>query len=131
MVKSIEAPDPYTVVFRLHYASPSFLSMLAHPANFMYAKKVSRSGSQLLQKACHGQRAVQVEEYVRGASIEMERNPKYWKQGLPYMDGIKYLIIKDDGARAKSIRADRGDVEFRGLAPLPRWKASRARWATR
>jgi len=54
---------------------------------------------------------------VRGSSIEMERNPKYWKQGLPYMDGIKYFIIKDDGARAKSIRADRTDVEFRGLAP--------------
>ena len=39
MVKSIEAPDPYTVVFRLHYPSASFLSMLAHPANFIYAKK--------------------------------------------------------------------------------------------
>src|SRR5262249_12087256 len=38
-IKSIEAPDPYTVVFHLHYASPSFLSMLAHPANFIFAKK--------------------------------------------------------------------------------------------
>ena len=38
-VKSIEAPDPSTVVFRLHYPSASFLSMLAHPANFIYAKK--------------------------------------------------------------------------------------------
>jgi peptide/nickel transport system substrate-binding protein len=33
------------------------------------------------------------------------------------MDGIKYYIIKDDGARAKSIRSDRTDVEFRGIAP--------------
>jgi peptide/nickel transport system substrate-binding protein len=33
------------------------------------------------------------------------------------MDGIKYFLIKDDGARAKSIRADRTDVEFRGFAP--------------
>ena len=39
MVKSIEAPDPYTVVFRLHYASPSFLTMLARPDTFIYAKK--------------------------------------------------------------------------------------------
>ena len=39
MIKSIEAPDPSTVVFHLHYPSPSFLSMLAHPANFIYAKK--------------------------------------------------------------------------------------------
>jgi peptide/nickel transport system substrate-binding protein len=47
----------------------------------------------------------------------MERNPKYWKPGLPYMDGIKYYIVTDDGARAKAIRADRADVEFRGFPP--------------
>jgi peptide/nickel transport system substrate-binding protein len=58
-----------------------------------------------------------LKEYVHGASLEMVRNPKYWKQGLPYMDGIKYYIVKDDGARAKAIRSDRADVEFRGFAP--------------
>src|SRR3989440_7484264 len=39
MVKRIETPDRHTVVFRLHHPSPSFLSSLAHPANFIYAKK--------------------------------------------------------------------------------------------
>ena len=117
MIKSIEAPDPYTVVFRLHYASPSFLSMLAHPANFMYAKKYLDQDPNYYKQHAMGSGPFKLKEYVRGASIEMERNPKYWKQGLPYMDGIKYYIIKDDGARAKSIRADRTDVEFRGFAP--------------
>jgi peptide/nickel transport system substrate-binding protein len=117
MVQSIEAPDPSTVVFRLHYASPSFLSMLAHPANFMYAKKYLDQDPNYYKQHAMGSGPFKLKEYVRGASIEMERNPKYWKQGLPYMDGIKYYIIKDDGARAKSIRADRTDVEFRGFAP--------------
>jgi peptide/nickel transport system substrate-binding protein len=31
MVKSIDAPERYTVVFRLHYPAASFLSLLAHP----------------------------------------------------------------------------------------------------
>src|SRR5919108_2315206 len=39
MVKSVEAPDRDTVVFHLHYPSPSFLTMIAHPANFIFAKK--------------------------------------------------------------------------------------------
>src|SRR5687767_11589585 len=39
MIKSIEAPDRKTVVFRLHHPSPSFLSSVAHPANFIFAKK--------------------------------------------------------------------------------------------
>jgi peptide/nickel transport system substrate-binding protein len=54
---------------------------------------------------------------VRGSYIELERNPDYWKKGLPYMDGIKYYIIKDTSARAKAIRSGRVDVEFRGLPP--------------
>jgi peptide/nickel transport system substrate-binding protein len=33
------------------------------------------------------------------------------------MDGIKYYVITDDGARAKAIRSDRADVEFRGFPP--------------
>src|SRR5262249_11204476 len=49
--------------------------------------------------------------------VELERNPKYWKKGLPYLEGIKYFIIKDDGARAKAIRSGRVDVELRFLPP--------------
>jgi len=58
-----------------------------------------------------------LKQYVHGASFEMERNPKYWKPGLPYLDGIKYYIIADDGARGKAIRAGRVDVELRFLPP--------------
>jgi peptide/nickel transport system substrate-binding protein len=116
-IKSIEAPDAYTVVFRLHYPSASFLSMLAHPACFIYAKKQLDKDVHWYKQNTMGTGPFKLKEYVRGSHIEMERNPNYWKQGLPYMDGLKYYIIKDDGARAKSIRADRTDVEFRGFPP--------------
>ena len=117
MVQSVEAPDRDTVVFRLHYPSVSFLSMLAHPANFIYAKKYLDQDINYYKQNVMGSGPFKLKEYVRGSSLEVERNPQYWKQGLPYMDGAKYFIIKDDGARAKSIRSDRTDVEFRGFAP--------------
>ena len=117
MIKSIEAPDPSTAVFHLHYASPSFLSMLAHPANFIFAKKYLDQDQQWYKKNTMGSGPFKLKQYVHGASLEMERNPKYWKQGLPYMDGIKYYVMLDDGARAKALRSDRVDVEFRGFAP--------------
>jgi len=116
-IKSIEAPDPYTVVFRLHYPSASFLSMLALPHSFIYAKKYLDQDQQWYRKNAMGSGPFKLKQYVHGASLEMERNPNYWKKGLPYMDGIKYYIIKDDGARAKAIRSDRADVEFRGFPP--------------
>jgi peptide/nickel transport system substrate-binding protein len=117
MVKSIEAPDPHTVVFHLHYASPSFLTMLAFPANFIFAKKYLDQDPNYYKTHAMGSGPFKLKEYVRGSSIEMVRNPKYWKQGLPYMDGVKYYIIRDDGARAKAIRSDRVDVEFRAFPP--------------
>jgi len=117
-VKSIEAPDPYTVIFRLHYPAASFLAGISHPANFIYAKKYLDQDPNWYKQNTMGSGPFKLKDYVRGSSLELERNPNYWKKGLPYMDGIKYYMIKDDGARAKSIRSDRTDVEFRGFAPV-------------
>jgi peptide/nickel transport system substrate-binding protein len=117
VVKSIEAPDRSTVVFRLHHPSPSFLSMVANPYNWILAKKYLDQDPQYYRGHSVGTGPFKLKDYVRGAYIEMERNPDYWKKGLPYMDGIKYFIIKDTSARAKAIRSGRADVEFRGLPP--------------
>jgi peptide/nickel transport system substrate-binding protein len=117
MIKSIEAPDPYTVVFRLHHPSPSFLSSIAHPANFIFAKKYLDSDAQYYKAHSIGTGPFKLKNYVRGSNLELERNPDYWKKGLPYMDGIRYFIIKDTSGRAKAIRSARVDVEFRGLPP--------------
>src|SRR5919202_821203 len=116
-IKSIEAPDPYTVVFRLHYPAASFLPGIAHPANFIYAKKYLDQDPNYYKQKAIGNGPFKLKEYVHGSSIELVRNPDYWKKGLPYLDGAKYFIIKDDGVRAKSIRGDRTYVEFRGFSP--------------
>src|SRR5918997_4556238 len=116
-IKSIEAPDPYTVIFHLHYPSTSFLTGLAHPANFIYAKKYLDQDPNWYKKNTMGTGPFKLKSYVRGSTLELERNPNYWKKGLPYMDGVKYFMIKDDNARAKSVRSDRTDVEFRGFNP--------------
>jgi peptide/nickel transport system substrate-binding protein len=82
MVKSIETPDPHTVVFRLHYASPSFLSMLAHPANFMYAKKYLDQDPNYYKKKCYGQRAVQVEGIREGRVYRDGAQPEVLETGV-------------------------------------------------
>jgi peptide/nickel transport system substrate-binding protein len=117
MVKSIEAPAKYTVVFTLHYPSSSFLSMIAHSANFIYAKKYLDQDVHWYKQNAMGTGPFKLKNWVRGSSLEVERNPDYFKKGLPYLDSIKYYQIKDLSARAKSLRADRTDVEFRGFPP--------------
>jgi peptide/nickel transport system substrate-binding protein len=117
MVKSVEAPDPHTVVFRLKYRSAAFLPTLAHPANFIFAKKYLDQDPQYYKTREMGTGPFLLKNYVRGSYIEFERNPNYWKKGLPYLDGVTYFIIKDTSARATALRSGRVDVEFRGFPP--------------
>ena len=116
-IKSIEAPDPYTVIFHLHYPSTSFLTGLAHPANFIYAKKYLDQDPNWYKTNVMGTGPYTFKNWVRGSSLEVERNPNYFKKELPYLDGIKYYMIKDLSARAKSVRTGRTDVELRGFPP--------------
>ncbi len=58
MIEKIEAPDRYTVVYHLNYASASFLGMLAVSPQLYFFQKVPGEGSQLVQTAHHGPRAL-------------------------------------------------------------------------
>jgi peptide/nickel transport system substrate-binding protein len=117
MIKSIEAPDPYTVVYTLNYPSASFLAMLAYPHNFIFSKKRLDEDVNYYKRNVMGTGPFKLKSFVRGSTLEVERNPDYFKKGLPYMDGIKYYMIKDLSARAKSVRTGRTDVELRGFPP--------------
>jgi peptide/nickel transport system substrate-binding protein len=117
MIKSIEAPDRFTVVFHLHHPSPAFLSGVAHPANFIYPKKYLDTDPNYFKSHSVGSGPFKLKNYVRGSYIELERNPNYWKQGLPYLDGIKYFIITDTSARTTALRSGRVDMELRFLPP--------------
>ena len=117
MIKSIEAPDRSTVVIRLHHPSPSFLTNLAGPANFIYPKKYLDTDPNYFKTRAVGSGPFKLKNYVRGSYIELERNPDYWKKGLPYLDGLKYFIIIDTSARTTALRSGRVDMELRFLPP--------------
>jgi peptide/nickel transport system substrate-binding protein len=68
MVKSIEASDRDTIVFRLHYQAAAFLSMLAHPANFIYAKKYLDQDPHWYKTNTMGSGPFKLKQYVRGTT---------------------------------------------------------------
>ena len=34
---------------------------------------------------------------VKDVSIRLEKNPNYWKEGLPYIDGMEHFTVADKG----------------------------------
>ncbi len=119
-VEAVEAPDPYTVRFRLKHRSASFLLSLASPWNFLYKADILAKDPHWYETHVLGSGPFVFVEHVRGSHLTGKKNPKYWDKGKPYLDGFRAVFIKDTGARVAAIRSERAMIEFRGFSPKAR-----------
>ena len=120
MVDKVEAPDPSTVIFRLKFATDAFLPALADPYAFMYKKEILDKDPHWFEKNIMGSGPFRFASYEIGQSIKGVRNPDYYHQGLPYLDGFTGIFADKQAVRVEAIRADRAAIEFRGFPPAAR-----------
>ena len=120
LVKSVEAPDPYTVVFHLKHLSASFLANLASPWNFIYKAEILAKDPRWYEKNIMGTGPFTFVEYVAGSHWVGKKNPGYFMKGRPYLDGYKAIIIRDTAPRVAAVRSGQALVEFRGFNPAAR-----------
>jgi peptide/nickel transport system substrate-binding protein len=110
-VDAVEAPDAYTVVFRLKRPQPSLLLMLASGYSPVYAAHVPPA---TYRSSCVGTGPFKVKEWRLGEYIEYVKNPDYFVKGRPYLDGLKYIVIKERGTRTAALQAGQLDVAMPG-----------------
>jgi peptide/nickel transport system substrate-binding protein len=120
MVDKVEAPDPSTVLFHLKFATGAFLTALANPFNWVYQKAVLDKDPHWYEKNILGSGPFKFAGYETGQSIKGVRNPDYYHQGLPYLDGFVGIFADKQATRVDAIRADRAALEFRGMPPSAR-----------
>jgi peptide/nickel transport system substrate-binding protein len=106
-IDAIDTPDPYTAVFRLKRPQPSLLMLLASGYSPVYPAHVPAAE---LRTRCVGTGPFKLKEYRPGELIELVRNPDYFIKGRPYLDGIRFIIIKERGTRIAALQAGRVDV---------------------
>jgi peptide/nickel transport system substrate-binding protein len=117
LVKKIEAPDPYTVVFQLKHLSASFLANLASPWNFIYKADILAKEPRWYEKNIMGTGPFTFGEYVAGSHWVGKKNPNYFIKGRPYLDGFRAVIIRDTAPRVAAVRSGQALIEFRGFNP--------------
>lgn len=93
-VDSIEAPDDFTVVLNLSKPAPALINNLA-AGPMMIGPKHIMDAKGNLESDLIGTGPFRLKEYIRGVSIELERNPDYFIADRPYLDGIKIFIVPD------------------------------------
>ncbi|MBI2906366.1 MAG: ABC transporter substrate-binding protein [Chloroflexi bacterium] len=105
-VKSIEAPDDYTLKLGLKYPSAVLDTSFALGNTVMYPQHVLEAKGSMKDDVV-GTGAFKFKRYVPGVSMDYERNKDYWDRELPYLDGLKYYIIVDASARFAAFRTRR------------------------
>ena len=118
MVDKIEAPDSTTVVFHLKFATSAFLPALADPYSWIYKKEILDQDPRWYEKNILGSGPFKFVSYEVGSTIKGERNPDYYHQGLPYLDGFTGLYAAKQAVRVDAIRSDRAAIDFRNLPPV-------------
>jgi peptide/nickel transport system substrate-binding protein len=110
-VDAVEAPDPHTVVFRLKRPQSGLLNMLASGYTPIYAAHVNPAA---YRTGCIGTGPFKVKEWRKGEYVDYVKNPDYFVKGRPYLDSLRYVVIKERGTRVAAIQAGQLDVSFPG-----------------
>ncbi len=119
-VEAVQAPDPYTVVFKLKYPSASFLNSLASPWNWIYKADILAKDPRWYESNVMGTGPFLFVEHVKGSHWVGKKNPNYWDKGKPYLDGYRAIFITDSAAQVAAIRGERAMIQFRGFSPAER-----------
>jgi peptide/nickel transport system substrate-binding protein len=117
VVDSVEAPETTTVVFKLKYATSTFLPSLADPYAFIYPQAILEKDPHWFEQHVLGSGPFKFVSYDIGQSIKGERNPDYYHKGKPYLDSFVGIFADKQVVRVEAIRAGRAAMEFRGLPP--------------
>jgi len=93
-IDHVETPDPLTAKLVLKQLNPSLIVNLA--TEFMCIGAKADLVKDNITTIVNGTGPFKLKAFTRGVGVEMERNPNYWAQGRPYMDGVKYSVVADE-----------------------------------
>ena len=118
-IKSIETPDPLTVVFRMKQPNASMMIHFASPWNCIYRSVKLKEDPKFPEKTILGTGAFEFVEYKKGEVWIAKRFDGYFLKDRPYLDGYKAYFVKSN-AVTTGIIGGQFDAEFRGRTPKER-----------
>src|ERR671922_3010486 len=97
-VDRIEVVDRYTVKFLLKEPYVWFLSVLAYPTSMwiIAPEVVQQFGDLKKAETVIGTGPFILERYDPNVKTVFKRNPDYYRDDQPYVDGVEWLVIPDE-----------------------------------
>lgn len=115
----VDTPDEMTAILRLENPAPYLMKALAGRDLPILCKSVFE-GTQVLQNPSAnkpiGTGPFKFGQWDRGQFVRLDRNDKYWKPGLPYLDHVIARFIPDAATRSAAL--DTGEAHFAGYSAV-------------
>ena len=117
-IASIEATDDYTVTMTLSEPNAAFMANLTSSYGAIVCKEVveANDGSLSAIDTMCGTGPFMYQDSVVDNYITLVKNPDYWEEGAPKLDGITYYLLADESARLAALRT--GDINLCSLSAL-------------
>jgi len=119
-VTAIETPDDHTAIFKLANPAPYMMRALGSYESPMVPKHILE-GQDLrsadIANSPIGTGPFKFVEWKKGQYIRLDKNPDYWKEGLPYLDRIVGRFIPDASTRTAAM--ENGEVHYGAYGAIP------------
>jgi peptide/nickel transport system substrate-binding protein len=115
-LEEVTTNGDYEVTFHLKRPQPGFLSLLASGWAPVYPCHVPPRD---MRSHPIGTGPFRFVEFKPNEHIWVTRNPDYWKQGYPYLDGVEYTILKNRSTVILAFIAGKYDLTFAGSVSIP------------
>jgi ABC-type transport system substrate-binding protein len=118
IVEAVEAVDAHTVKFILKHPSATLLPvMAANRTGFLQLSPAAYKqwGKEEVRQHPVGTGPFKLGRWDQNQIIVLEKNPHYFKPGLPYLDRVELRIMKEGVTRVTALRA--GEVDFANAVP--------------
>ena len=117
-IAGVETPEKYKLVIKMKRPLPAIIPALASPFNFIYSKKdLETKGYDWYKTHVNGTGPFILSNYQAGDFLEGKKNPHFYIEGKPYLDGYRANFAPKLSIRMEAIRGNRAAVDFRGFPP--------------
>jgi peptide/nickel transport system substrate-binding protein len=119
-IDTIETPDANTIIFKMKAVNAAMLEHFASPWNCIYSAAKLAQDPNYPKTNIMGTGPFVFTEHSKGAYVEGKRFDKYFRQGLPYLDGFKGVFMLQAATMLNAFQGGQVMAEFRSVSPAER-----------
>jgi len=109
-IKSVDAPDPSTVVITTKYPWAPLLADLANFSNAILPKDYAGKSKEEFLQAPIGTGPFMWDHWTKGSELKLVKNPMYWDTGKPSLDSVTWKLVPDDNSRNVQIQGGQAHI---------------------